>query len=113
MSVMVYKEMLGKVIEDIKISIDTGENRAYQGQKDRIVLKEKDSPICMAESVTQDTNDGYSNHSPTGYRYESGTWTFYKFATQKGFVTIRWLGESNGYYSEEVSFYREDQIKES
>ena len=53
-------------------------------------------PLVMADEV-----DG---ESPADYEaYESHTWTFYKFATRKGYVDVRWLGESNGYYSESVN----------
>ena len=62
------------------------------------------SPILKAEEVTNRDNhpDGVTHE----YAPDSFTWTFYKFATIKGYVDIRWYGESNGYYSEGVSFVR-------
>ena len=62
------------------------------------------SEILLAEEVVHDNEwpDGVEN--PNSWEPESFTWTFYKLATRKGFVDIRWLGESNGYYSEGVDF---------
>lgn len=63
------------------------------------------TPILIAEEIIheQDIN-------PEGVRIpeyqDSFTWTFYNIATSRGHVTIRWYGESNGYYSESVDFCR-------
>ena len=58
------------------------------------------TPLLVAEEVSGATE-------PDAEHYESYTYTFYKFATRKGYVDVRWLGESNGYYSEGVSLGRE------
>lgn len=58
------------------------------------------SPILMAEEVDSENTPPVDPNDAE----ESYTWTFYKFATIKGYVTIRFYGTSNGYYSESVDF---------
>lgn len=53
------------------------------------------SPIIVAEEATY--------HDPDNGD-DSNTYTFYRLATAKGWVTVRWYGSSNGYYSERVTF---------
>ena len=60
------------------------------------------SPILVAEEVS-----GEEPARTTEYTPDSETWTFYKYATAKGSVTVRWYGSSNGYYSESVSYRAE------
>ena len=110
-------ELLGKTIVDIK---QVGVEELYFNTSDGDTFKmyhEQDccegvyiesvvgdledligSPLLMAEEVTE-----RGESSEWG---DTHTWTFYKFATVKGYVTIRWLGESNGYYSESVDFVK-------
>ena len=59
-------------------------------------------PLLLAEEV-----EGMTPVEFDETEHESVTWTFYKFATRKGYVDVRWMGESNGYYSEGVSLGHE------
>jgi hypothetical protein len=54
------------------------------------------SPIVRAEERSE-------SGEATSYG-DSATWTFYELATNRGSVTIKWYGSSNGYYSERVDF---------
>lgn len=83
------------------------------------------SPILKAEEVS---NEPFENEfdgkftrkneygsfvdSEGNYAPDSYTWTFYKFATAKGYVDIRFFGESNGYYSESVTFIKVGEDRE-
>ena len=62
------------------------------------------APIIMAEVASN--RDGLKDDDP----YDTCTWTFFKFATINGYVTLRWYGQSNGYYSEAVDFFRLEKV---
>lgn len=62
------------------------------------------SPVLEAEEVSNAADpEDITRENGSDY---SHTWTFYKLGTIKGSVTIRWYGESNGYYSESVDFVK-------
>ncbi len=112
-------ELLMRVLESVKrtddeeliFTCDTGEvYRMYHEQDccESVYIEDivgdiydiVGSVIVEAECVTNSDDEGED------WTDDSFTWTFYKIGTAKGFVTIRWYGESNGYYSEEVTFER-------
>lgn len=117
-----FDTLLGKTLVSIKkdnkkgdfllFTTDSGERylmRHFQDCCENVYLEDIagdladliGSPILQAEEST--SREDPPELAGTKHGDDSFTWTFYKLATIKGYVTMRWLGESNGYYSEEVS----------
>lgn len=112
-----FEDLIGKVFIEVKetssdITFIVSEDEKYIMYHDQdccesVVIDDiagdlKDligSPIVLA---SEDTNRTDLRDPASTYIPDSFTWTFYNIATIKGHVTIRWYGESNGYYSESV-----------
>jgi len=113
--IVVFDKMLDQVItvilkqrdnEELIFVTGNGFHRFYHDQSccehvmiDDIVGDLKNLigvPLLQAESFT---------------RVSHVTYTFYTFSTVRGTVTVKWIGESNGYYSEEVDYmYLEELV---
>lgn len=120
-NIISFDSLVGKTIQKIeilnhngtvRITTDDGEYLMEHDQDccECVEVQDADSydfesvcgtPVLLAEETTLDAIPGRPDK---GEVYDSGTWTFYKIETVKGSLNIRWLGESNGYYSERVDF---------
>ena len=119
MDVVTYSNMIGKTAVSVVGEIgddelifsfsDGSKYRFYHDQDccecvtiDDIVGDLADlvgNPLLICEAVSEVPTEPKPNEW-----LDSFTWTFYKFGTIKGSVTVKWYGESNGYYSEKVDF---------
>lgn len=113
-------ELIGKRIVDIRgleagsesvhIYTDNGTYRMYHYQDccESVSIDDVNGDVSdlIGEVVTLAEENTNCDEPKPGEYSESFTWTFYRIATIKGYVVIRWLGESNGYYSESVDFER-------
>lgn len=116
-----YDDVIGKIIIDINVDRDDEDNNKitfkFKNGDEYIMYHNDDcyeqvfiddivgdigdligSPLIKAEEVYRE--------NPFEKQQEHGSWTFYKFATVKGYVNFIWKGLSNGYYSERVSFVK-------
>lgn len=112
------KDLLGKTMTSVENKGDELVFTTTEGKSFKLYHSQNCCESVSIESVVGDLADLVGEpllvaeescgETPADYKFEyepeSYTWTFYKFATRKGYVDVRWLGESNGYYGEGVDF---------
>lgn len=123
-----FKELLGKTIIEIEKSDNVLRFVVQDGIEYIMYHKQECCEEVVIEDINGDLNDligtpillaeEVSNYEPISMEDKQKTdesnswgsckWTFYKIATIKGYVDIRWFGASNGYYSESVDFIKVD-----
>ena len=92
-----FRMMLGTlVMEHLNDCCESVTIEDFEGDPEDLVGQ----VLLEAEEVVDGTGKRHRGKDPK--HSESLTWTFYKFRTTKGDLWVRWLGESNGYYSERV-----------
>ena len=108
-----FSELVGKTVTGISLDADR-ERLLFRCAGCMTLVMWHEQDCC--ESVTLDDIAGdmddligaeikQAEESMSAEEHDDGsaTWTFYKIRTIKGDVTLRWYGQSNGYYSESVS----------
>ncbi len=113
----IEKVMAGSYIEELLFSTVEEQFKMYHNQDccESVYLEDVvgdlndliGKPILMAYEASNHDEVTNNRQAEDGY-VDSETWSFYHLATIKGYVTLRWVGSSNGYYSESVTFEKVD-----
>lgn len=116
-----FADLVGKTIVRVD-GLEVGSDVVHIETADRRRYRMHHSQDCCESVAVEDVSGDVSDiiGSPVLFAEESSNsdnppeladshlWTFYRILTGKGLVVIRWLGESNGYYSESVDFEEVD-----
>lgn len=111
---MYEDENYGKIITNVS-GLETGSDTVeitfedgssfwmhhYQDCCESVSINDIEGDTDLVGAIWQGYDE--SSKAGEGNDYESSTWTFYTLHTNRGYTWLRWLGESNGYYSEGVS----------
>lgn len=111
---MNIEELKGEILTHIDIGDDEVMLTTKSGRKIKIYHSQDCCESVGIEGVEGDyhkligeilvdVSEEIAGDNPPYEHCESWTWTTHKFRTTKDTVIVKWIGTSNGYYSETVS----------
>jgi hypothetical protein len=112
-SVLVEKTIRHIVVSDdrTEILINTDDGALYKMFHDQeccegVGIKDIDGDLndLVGDKILMADVETNEALNPGEYREGEFLWTFYRIRTAKVYISICWLGTSNGYYSMGVSF---------
>ena len=118
-----FGELKGKIIKEIKINNSNDEMKFITNNEDIYILNH--IQICCEEVMIEDicgdlsdlvgnqillaekvSNSNRDDEKVINYEEDYTEWTFYKLSTNKGSVTIRWVGRTISFYALDVDFLK-------
>ena len=122
---MTFQTLKGKKIIKVELIKDENDDRTeihfytkskvyrlYHEQSccEHVIIEDINGDLTklVNETILFAEESSNSNNNEEEYSYDSATWTFYKIGIRNEWIDIRWLGQSNGYYSECVNFTEYD-----
>ena len=124
MEIKSFKDLKGRTITDIKGLIKCSFTAEFTLSDGTVVLMNSYEHSCghdvsvTIEDVVGDISDLLNSeillaeeisNKPSDEDDRIKSWTFYKLSTIKGSVTVRWYGESNGYYGTGVDISEKEE----
>ena len=123
-----FKELLGKTLKEIIVNKDCSEFKdefilfRTTENEEFIMFHDQDClESVWIEDICGDIQkligkplknvECYHNKNENTVYDSSETYTFYKLSNENEYVTIRWFGSSNGYYSESANFCKKTNKK--
>jgi len=113
-----FNELVGKVFKDVYLNEDADNQFILFKVSDTEIYQMYHWHECCENVYINDINGDIADLIGSEILHfeerkncrdiDSGseTWTFYDIQTKAGSVNIKWHGESNGFYSESVSFVK-------